>query len=229
MAGNGQASLDQNSLFFTLAEDLKTPLLRIAYTAELAASDTIHTTAVEALKLIDAYLLGVRSQTQFELEPVNPSAVLYDVAHELSALARRSDCELSVHAPAHLGSALVHRAALLASLRAIGTVFIEAQSILGDSAKRVELAVYKTSKGLSVGVFQPHTDAFIDAQLFSRAHAHVGTASRPFAGLASGASAQLFVAEQLLAGMQARLRSAHRGSLAGLAADLARSNQLSLV
>lgn len=234
MARLGLGLMDEDSLFFTLAEDLKTPLLRIAYKAELAeplgtaASDIRHT-AMQTLQLLDAYLLSASSQTEFALEPVNPSAVLVDAAHELSVLARKRDCSLEISAPHHGMLALVHRTALLNAVTALGTVFIEAQSTLAAQHKRVELATYRTASGIAIGVFQPGARELIDAELLSRARAHVGAAARPFAGFASGASAQLFVAEQLLLRMKANLRAARRGDLSGLAADLQVSEQIQLV
>ena len=221
-------AIDKDSLFFALAEDLKTPLLRIAYQAELAAESAIRVTAVDTLKLLDAYLLGAKSQAQFELEPVNPSAVLADVAHGLAEHAKRFDCELQLSVPSHHLTALLHRQALISALTAIGSVFIESQAVMGGK-RIIEMASYRTSRGVAVGIFQTAGATTINAQLFSRARSHVGTASRPFAGFASGAAAQLFVAEQLLVGMRSSLRATHRGARSGLAADLLASSQLRLV
>lgn len=226
--GDGHGTLQEGSLFSALAEDLKTPLLRIAYQAEVADSSDIQSTAVDALRLIDAYLLSTKSQTQFELEPVNPDAVLVDVAHELSKHARRFDCELQLNTHPRHGAALLHRQALTSALTAIGMVFIEAQGIVGGK-RIIQIAAYRTSKGISVGLFQTEGFNSINAQLLSRAFTHVGVAARPFAGLASGAAAHLFVAEHLLIGMQSSLRAAKRGGLFGLAADLLPSSQLQLV
>ncbi len=228
MAQDERATLDESSLFFSLAEDLKTPLLRIAYQAELAAQNDIQTYATDALKLLDAYLLSTKTQAQFELEPVNPSAILVDVAHQLSPRAKRFDCELQLDSVMHHHTALLHRQALVAALTAVGTVFIEAQGILGGK-RIIEMSAYKTKTGIAVGLFQSGSLASINAQLLSRAKSHLGSASRPFAGLASGAAAQLFVAERLLEGMQSSLRAARRGTRAGLAADLQSSSQLLLV
>jgi len=228
MAKDGYGSVREDSLFFALAEDLKTPLLRIAYQAELDSSADIQSTATDALKLLDSYLLSLTSQASFELEPVNPSAVLFDVAHDLSAHAKRFDCQLRLHNNVSRVSALLNRQALLAALTAIGTVFIEAQSIVGGK-KGIELATYKTEQGIAIGVFHTQDSAGITAQLLTRAREHAGTAARPFAGLASGASAQLFIAERLLQGMQTTLRVARRGEHNGLAADLLLSSQLHLV
>lgn len=218
----------EDALFFTLAEDLKTPLLRIAYQAELALSHEIQQTASDALRLLDAYLLGAKSQTVFELEPVSPAAVLLDVAHELTPQARRFDCELRISPHLSHATVLMHRQALLSALTAIGSVFIDAQGILGGN-KSIELAAYKSRNGIAIGIFQSQAAQTINAQLLSKARSHVGNAARPFAGLASGAAAQLFVAEQLLQGMSATLRTARRGELSGLATDLLQSSQLQLV
>jgi hypothetical protein len=228
MAEFERASMHDGSLFFALAEDLKTPLIRIAYQAELSEAEDIRTTAVDALKLLDAYLLSTAAQKSFELEPVNPGAILVDTAHELSAHAKRYDCELQVHANAMPATVLVHRQALQTALSAIGRVFIEAQSVLGGT-RQIELASYRTTAGVAVGIFQDKDSNSINAQLLSRARSHLGIAARPFAGLASGAAAQLFIAEQLLLGMQAPLRAAHRGNMSGLAADFLSSDQLQLV
>lgn len=228
MAQDGYLGLQEDSLFFTLAEDLKTPLVRIAYQAELTNASDIQTTAQDVLRLLDAYLLSTKSQAQFELEPANPSAVLVDVAHELSKYAERFGCQVTVSAHIPHMTALLHRKALQSALSAIGIVFIEAQGILGIK-KGIELATYKSKNGIAVGVFQNYGMSIISAQLLSRARTHLGDATRPFAGLASGAAAQLFVAEQLVQGMHSTLRSARRGKQTGLAADLLPSNQLLLV
>ena len=229
--------LADDSLFFALAEDLKTPLVRIAYKAELAdqtnpAITDIHRMSREALTLLDAYLLGAKAQNgqaKMILEPVNPSAVLVDTLHDLSGYAKRYGCELRLSTPARSGSAMLNRAALQAALAAIGRVFIEAQDVVGTTHKFIEMANYSTAKGFAVGVFHSSDQKMLDTQLLSRARSNVGAAARPFVGLASGASAQLFIAEQIIGAMHSTLRSAHRNKLSGLALDLLSSTQLSLV
>jgi hypothetical protein len=221
-------ALQEDSLFFSLAEDLKTPLLRIAYQAELSDSEAIRSTALDALKLLDAYLLSTSSQAAFALEPVSPAAVLVDAAHDLSPFAKKFDCQVELDTHMSHATALLHRQGLLAALTAIGKVFIEAHGILGGKGS-VALSAYKSKNGVAVGIFQTEGSSLISAQLLSRARSHVGSAARPFAGLASGAAAQLFVAERLLQGMHTSLRTARRGTRSGLAADLLPSNQLNLV
>ena len=223
-----------NALFLALAEDLKVPLLRIAYKAELSGikDDDIIRTSREALQLLDAYLLGSKinnGQIKLALEPVNPTAVLMDTLNDVSAYAKQFSCELRLHAPHHMGTALIHRSALQTALSAITKVFIEAQDVLGSTQKIIELATYNSAKGLSVGVFHAFDEKALSTQLLSQARSHVGIAARPFAGLGSGASTYLFVAEQIVRAMQSDIRSAKRGELSGLAIDLLKTSQMQLV
>lgn len=234
--------LAEDSLFFSLAEDLKTPLVRIAYKAELGQNgsdsanrqiDEILRTANETLSLLDAYLMGAKVQTEqiaLALEPVNPALVLSDAANELSSYAKRFECELRLKLPTVSSSVLTNKNALQTAITAIARVFIAAQDILGSNNKKfIELACYHVKSGMAVGVFHSSTEKMLDAQLLSQARSHVGKAARPFVGLASGASAQLFVAEQILRGIDTNIRTANRSSLSGLAIDLSRCHQLKIV
>ena len=108
-------------------------------------------------------------------------------------------------------------------------MFIEAQDVVGTKHKFIEMAMYSTAKGYAVGVFHSSDQKLLDSQLLSRARSNVGAAARPFVGLASGASAQLFIAEQIIGAMHSSLRSAHRKKLSGLALDLLPSTQLSFI
>lgn len=225
--------LDESSLFLVLAEDLKTPLTRIAYKTEQATSDRqaiadIQHITRHTLDLLDAYTLGAHGQTELPLEPVNPSAVMVDTLHDLTDYATRFDCELRMCTPARHASVLIHRPSLQAALSAIAKVFIETQDQAHHKDKFIEIASYATSKGCAVGIFCAG-DATLQRQLLSRARANAGSVLRPFAGLASGMSVQLFIAEQLMDRMQTGLRTARRGELSGLAIDLIRSNQLQLI
>ena len=91
MSDHGQPDVHvAERLLQALAEQLKSPLLQIAYHAEAAQPDAfteIRTASDRALRLLDSYLLSINQQ-QLELEPVSVSSVLYDVAHALYPLAR---------------------------------------------------------------------------------------------------------------------------------------------
>lgn len=228
---------DDKHLFSTLAEDLKTPLTRIAYQAELAALETASATSIQfaaqqALKMLDAYLLGAKNlhnQLSLPLEPVNPAAVLADAMYELKDYAKRFACNVQLDAKHSHSFALSHRVAMQTAVTSLGKVFIEAQQTLGEPTKQVTLASYATKRGLAVGLFFKNATLVVDSQLLSRAKSHVGNAARPYVGFASGASAQLFIAEQLLELLHTKLRTAKRDGMQGLAFDLLPSTQLSLV
>ncbi len=230
-------TLRNESLFIALAEDLKTPLTRIAYHAEVAAlahqsAEDIQHAAKQALALLDAYVLGMKgvSQTTLQLEPVDPSAILYDAAYELREHAKKFSCQVLLDTKHSHTLVLSHKQALTTAVTSIGRVFIEAQDALGAGAKQITLASYKTGKGMAVGVFYGSDNMQgLHEQLFSKARSHVGKAARPFVGFASGASSHLFAAEQLLESVDSRLRTARRGAAHGLAFDLSMLRQLTLV
>jgi signal transduction histidine kinase len=230
-------TLRNESLFIALAEDLKTPLTRIAYHAEVAAleqqsAENIQHAAKQALALLDAYVLGMKgaSQTTLQLEPVDPSAILYDAAHELREHAKKFSCQVLLDTAHSHKLVLSHKQALTSAVANIARVLIEAQDAIGAGAKHITLASYRTTRGMAVGVFYG-TDRMqgMHEQLLSRARSHVGVAARPFVGFASGASSHLFAAEQLLESVDSRLRTARRGAVHGLAFDLSMLQQLTLV
>lgn len=237
MAGSAHKQLDVGDVFYTLAEDLKTPLVRIAYKAELAANShknipDIQQTVASTLQLIDAYLLGVRSQHQQLLvfEPVSPSAVIADAAFGLKDIAKKFSCQVLIDVPHGGGAfALTHRGSLQAALTAVGRVFIEAQDTLQAKKRTITLSSYKTAHGFAVGIFCSNEGMHMNTQLLSQARSHVGKAARPYVGFASGASSQLFIAEQLAHSLQTGLRSTRRGKLTGLVVDLQPTTQLTLV
>lgn len=228
---------EHDSLFATLAEDLKAPLTRIAYRAEVAGlqhqhAQEIQQIAYQTLQLLDAYILGakgIHEQTVLQLEPVNPSAVLADAAYELKEYAKQFSCTVHVQSHHAHAFALSHRLAMQRAVTGIGRVFIEAQNTLGLASRDITIASYKTKSGMAVGVFLHESAVPLQQQLLSKARAHVGKAARPYVGFASGASAQLLVVEQLLQAMHTTMRSARRGRATGLAFDLLPTSQLTLV
>jgi hypothetical protein len=127
------------------------------------------------------------------------------------------------------GYALTHRQALQAAMTAVGRVFIEAQHTLASKHKAITLATFKTKNGIRLGVFSEGMDELINTELLARARSYVGTAARPFAGLASGAATQLFIAEQLATALDTTMRSAKHGNISGLAFDVPQTAQLTLV
>lgn len=233
MAASKQGKLNDNSLFYTLAHDLKTPLVRIAYMAEAAQANTnadIHAAARHAIDMLDAYTLSITSkQTSLALEPISPSAVVADAAYNLTEHAQQFLCHVRVVAHKKHAVVLAHRQVLATALTMMGRAFIESQPASNTTTKKgITLAAYATKKGIALGVFAQSPQK-ISYQFVSQAKANIGKAVRPFVGMAAGTASQLFIADQLASSMQTSIRSAKRGHLQGLAFDLQLTNQLTLV
>ena len=232
MAASKHDRLNQHSLFYTLAHDLKTPLVRIAYMAESAQQNSnadIVAAAQHAIAMLDAYTLSVASkQTQLALEPISPAAVVADASYSLQQHAQQFTCQLHVSMPKKHPVILAHRRVLTTALTMLGRAFIESQQTDDTKHKSITLAAYATKNGIALGVFaqSPQT---ISHQFVSQAKANVGKALRPFAGMAAGTASQLFIADQLVDCMQTSIRAAKRGQLQGLAFDIQLTQQLTLV
>ncbi len=231
----------QERLLNVLAEQIKSPLLQIARSAELSLAtgqtDTaslanIELTADGALRLIDNYLLSTklaRAHDFLELEQVSVSAVLYDVAEQLSKLAKQHDCELQVHLAGRYQPALAHRAGLEAALTSLGYALIEAQASTNYKQKPViKLAAHRSRTGIVAGLFTG-TDDSLTASLYRRGRSLYGQARQPLASLTPFSGAGIFVADSLLASMSAKLRVARHQKLTGLAATLLNSQQMTLI
>lgn len=226
--------VDQERLLRALAEQLKSPLMRIARSAELcrltdAAPDLrdIEYTADVTLRLIDSYLLSVHLQAlpSLNLEPVSVQAVMQDTAHRLSRLADQYNCDVQVHATGHHGLVMGHRQGLESAMMSLGYAFIESVPA-SDARHTVVLGVHGSAQGLVAGVFgeQPVT-----GDSLRRARALYGRALQSFPKSLAANGAGVFVADALLRSMQAPLRSARHQRLSGLATTLLPSNQLQLV
>jgi hypothetical protein len=226
MATRDQEIAIAERLLKALAEQLKSPLLHIAYHAELkqvTALPEIGATAARTLQLIDTYLLST-SQQQLEFEPVSVSSVLYDVAQALDPLARQHNCELEIAVAGKYGPVMAHQKSLEAALITLGQSLIEADTA---THPRLVLSAYKNSRGIAAGAFGNHPDLTPDS--FRRALALFGTARQPLANTSALNAAGLYMADALFESMDAKLQVAHHQKLTGLAASLVPSAQLQLV
>ena len=227
-------------LLQAVVENMKLPLLQVARQAELArmsgSTDTnfssIELTADTALRLLDNYLLSTRLASRrgsIEFEPVSVSAVLTDIAHQLSKLADQQQCELQVNISGRYEPVIAHRAGLEAALISLGYVFIEARSAQPvSSGKRIiRLGAHRGKNGIVAGIFTDSDSISID--MYKRAHSLYGHTRQSLPGLVAGSGAGVFVADSLLETMSTRLRVAHHQKFSGLAATLNPSKQLSLI
>jgi signal transduction histidine kinase len=225
----------QERLLRALAEQLKTPLIQIARTAELAAvSDDVTSlrhieyTADMALRLVDSYLLSVQLQAlpSLELEPVSVSAILQDTAHRLNRLAKQNDCELEVHLSGKYEPVMAHRQSLEAAYATLGYAFIESIPP-SDTAHRLILGAHRSQRGVVAGVFGDQPG--LNADMFRRARALYGNARQALPSASPGSGAGVFVADSLLQNMSTNLRLARHHNMSGLAATFLSSRQLQLV
>lgn len=226
-------------LLLALAEHMKLPLMQIARSAELARLTnrplpqlkSIELTADSAMKLLDSYLFSSRIATQqlsMLMEPVSISAVLHEVAHELSEFAKKYHCDLQLHMAGKYEPIMAHRIGLQAALTSLGHVLIEAQgSIKADHRPLVKLAAHRGKKGIVAGMFVDTEGLSTD--MYRRARHLYGRSRQPLTQLTATDGAGVFVAESILSSMSAKLRVAHHQKLSGLAATFIPSSQLTLI
>ena len=217
---------DAERLLRALTEQLKSPLLQIAYQAELQDVQTlpaIGLTAARALQLIDTYILSTQQQA-LPLEPVSVSSVLYDVAQLLDPLARQHNCRLEIAVGGKYGPVMAHQKGLEAALVTIGQSLIEADT---TAHPRLVLSAYKNRQGIAAGMFGNHPD--LTPEAFRRALGLIGNARQPLPTVSPLNGAGLYMAEAIFETMDARLQVTRHHKLTGLAASLVPSAQLQLV
>ena len=161
-----------------------------------------------------------------ELEPVSVSAALQDTAHALSQLARQYDTELIVDIKGRYQPVMAHRRSLESALMSLGYAFIES-SRSDDVGRTVLLGAHHNKNGLVVGAYTNQQG--LSGGMLRRGNALFGTAKQALPGFSSAAGAGVFVASALLRSMNTPLKSSRHSNLAGLAATLSPSHQLSLV
>lgn len=226
-----EAVQQTDRMLVALAEQLKAPLIQIAQLAEIdnfeRQAASIGVLSKQALRSIDA-LVFVRQQTILELEPVSVGAVLYDVAHELTALAQQNNIEIEINQRGNRAPIMAHTVGLKTLLELAGDVLLRL-AVTGDTPgkQRLLLGCHPTIGGQMVGVFQTGnslSQAGLNAarKLYGRA----GQAS-PLMSLQGGAS--LVVADSLAVQLHSALKVYQHVSLKGLGAAFAPSKQLRLV
>lgn len=217
------------SLFASLAEQVKLPLVQIRHAAETGQTDIIDTTAQAALRLIDGYLLSVRlqQQGQLQLEPVSVSSLLYDVADELRPFAKLHNCEIELAVAGRYEPVMAEKQVLKAALLALGYGFIGATSVEGKQRPVIHLAVRRRGGGMTTGVYSAGDG--IHANLLKQARRLAGRAHQTLPGFTSESGAGVLIADRLLAQQGTAMHVSRMYGLQGLATTLSPSRQLSLV
>lgn len=234
-------------LFAALAEELKQPFLHIARQAELQellAPDgsslvretntplrDIRETADMSLQLLDSYLLSLRlsmqPSTQLVMEPVSASAVLYDTAHQLSAVAKQYGVVLELPAQPKYEPVLANRQALQSALLSLGYTLIEALPAAGVEHLRLRLATHRTKYGIVTGMYG-ELDR-LTPRLFRRALDLRGSVPQPLVSTVPGSAAGIFVADAILQAMSSKLRVGRYDKQPGFAVTLNASEQLQFI
>lgn len=237
--GTGQLADTQHAkLFLALAEELKLPLLHIARRAELQELSgvsgglrDIRETADMSLQLLDSYLLSLRLSmqpaAQLTLEPVSASAVLYDAAQQLQAVARQYGVELKLPAQPKYEPVMANRQALQSALVSLGYTLIEALPAAGVENMRLQLATHRTKYGIVAGIYGELD--MLTPRMFRRALDLQGVAPQPLVASSPGSAAGIFLADTLLNAMSSKLRVGRYNRLPGFAVTLNASEQLQLV
>lgn len=236
---SGATSDALDRLFMALAEELKSPLLRIARHAELLAlngdaSDGIASMRMNAdmtLQLLDSYLLSLRltrePEVQFAVQPVSVGAILHEARGRLEDIAREYSVELELDIAGKYEPVLANDRALTTALVSLGYSLIEALPAMGTRQLRLQLAAHRTKNGIVTGMYCD-ADA-LTPETLRRARNLYGHTRQPFVGSISGSGAGIFVADAILQAMSSRLRIGRYQRLPGFAATLNSSQQLQLV
>jgi hypothetical protein len=228
---------EDERLFNLMLEQLKVPLLHIARQSENAIygntvnfSD-INSVAEMSVKMIDSYLLtkGQNSQISLELEPVSISSVLNSAANNIHNLAKLYDCNVELHIRGKYVPVMSSRVKLEAAFTMLGYSFIEANvaNRVKKQKGRVILSGYKSSKGLSAGIFSP--EIIVSQESFTKAQETFGSSKQTMPEISHSTGAGIFIANTILNDLATKLRVAHFNKISGMAITLMPSQQLSLV
>lgn len=225
-----QVDPNDTLLFTALAEQLKIPLLQIVRLSEITSGSSlprISTISEQALRLVDAFVQS-RDQQQMKLnvEPVNTSAVLYDVAQALYPLAKQFDFVVEIDQQGRSVPVMAHRQSLKTMLTLLGTSFIESGSEEENTTRHLILGTHRSARGTVVGAFSPQVKFSQNALEITRQLHGLATQSIPLLGQAGGAG--LAIADKLSEQIHAPLRAYRHRSLIGIGSLLSSSHQLQL-
>jgi len=220
-------------LWQALADELKLPLVQIARSAELGETEAprrqlriVETTADNALRLIDSYLLVSNlSQKQLELMPVSVTATLYEVAEDLRPLARLYDTQIDIEVQGATGQVMAHAEGLRAALTSLAYTFITGG--LKARRQRLTLLVQPTKDGVNTGVVS--AAAHLTNEDLQSARQLYGRAQQPAGGLTQNSGVGLYLADNLFGAMESPLHVIRTGRKSGLVATLLPSRQLALL
>lgn len=227
----------------TLSEDIALPLLQVKSSLELLQSQNYAKPAARlhvdesnlsldtGLQLIEAYklLLGSDDYANLPAEPLAVGAIMDDIAHKLSAYAKRYNTTIEVSVQHKLAPVLAHQPSLISALEVLSTSIIRAQSAQSEQKTyQLILGAHRSPDNtVAAGVFS-NVHGLSDRTLRA-ARGLVGKARQPLPAVPAGAAAGVLVADMLCAAMWQPLRAAAHHNLPGLVTMLPASKQLQFV
>lgn len=229
----------QERLFLSLAEQLSQTFLRLTRVAEIAPSadestrlqqwTLVHDVSEAAMLLTESYALNVRLLQHLatpQLEPISVSSLFYDAAQQLTPLAQRYGVELQLTDMPRMSLIISDRVVLQSALVSLGQVFVAAQAEQ-ESVQPLHFVAHRSRYGVVAGLYTEQSE--LTTSIFRRSQSLYGTARQPLARLTSGPASGVFIADNLLNAIAAKLHVARYHNLGGLAATLPVCNQLQLV
>lgn len=219
-----------------LARELKNPLLFIARQAEFSAKQSdqsgflsIEQSAQEALQLIDSYLLSARSeygQKQLDLEPINIGSILYDVAQNISGVAKKHNFEVQVSA-GYSHPVMADKQVAISALSCLSQIILTPND--DNKARIIRLSSFQRSSGQVVaGVFATGSSGFTGVDI-KKALNLQGNSQLALKGGATVSGVQLALAGNLANAMGGQVTPLKRFRTKGLGLEFIKSEQLVLV
>lgn len=214
----------------TLAQQLRQPLLQISQYAQAGAEnqEQIDVLASTTVRLLDSYILSSQSdQLALPIEPVYLGAVLQEVLHELTPIAKQYDCVLQLAASGTSKLVATNSVFARAAFLSLGHSFIESASALDDQQAHTVLFALRQYRGnQTAGVFSPGLP--VNARTLNQARKLAGKAPQQNGAL-SGSGSGVIVADALLQRMSNQLYASKFQKIPGLAAAFMKNQQLQLV
>lgn len=216
--------------FIALAEQLKLPLLQIACLSESKRDDwndtklTTSRISRQGLRLIDAYLQArTQAQTNLNLESIDSGAVLYDVAAELTPLAKIQGFDVVIDKRSKQ-LVMAHAKTLHTMLLLMGICLIEAVDKEHEHSKRIILGTHTSKGGVVVGAFA--TGVSIGQHVLNVIRKLHGQAYQILPLTNINVGVELVIADELSRQMNTIMKPYRHKSAQGFGSLLSVSNQL---
>lgn len=137
-----------------MVDQLRLPLTQIRQLLERGDPASLQSAAIisaQSLRALDAYVL-TRQPNVLRFEPISVGSMLYDVAHELSPLAKQYGRHIQLDNRARFGSLLTDRQYLHQLLGLVGEIVIKMPHAK-DNSTDIILGTHSSQRGVVAGAF----------------------------------------------------------------------------